>query len=293
MEYPKGGGEDAMRMKSGSTRSRHAPFGFVTIPQPLPKPRELRWTVLSDRSVPMSVQRDHLEVIGDIVDRVKIGDHIGMLSRLPWQFYVKKNQLYRKYGLGTFPGGMTFEVIYLQNKVEMFFDRLAETGFSGVEISAACLPGIPHKKRAALIGRARNLGLEVFTETGNKVVGDSLGHKSMRAGDMITAIRQDLEAGANKVTIENNELLQYMKSGRSVLLRVVDKIGLEPLIFEVGPGGWPGVSVWLLDALGPDINVENIDFDRVAGFEAMRRGLHRLVDYPFFAQHGAKKTTKR
>lgn len=279
--------------KSGNTaaaRRRQAPFSFATIPEPVAKPRERRWTVLSDRSVPLSFQKDNLEVIGDIVDRVKIGDHIGMLSRLPLEFYVRKNALYRKRGLGTFPGGMTFEVAYLQGKVELFFDRAGEAGFSGVEISAACLPGIAHRERAALIARARNLGLEVFTETGNKVVGDSLGHKSMRAGDMITAIRQDLDAGATKVTIENNELMQYMKGARDVLLKVVDKVGLEPLILEVGPGGWPDLPVWLLAELGPDINIENIDFERVAGFEAMRRGLHRLVDYPFFAQYDAKKT---
>jgi phosphosulfolactate synthase len=270
-------------MKRTAVRRPRGGLDFLKIPQPLAKPRQLRWTILSDRGLPLRYQEDLFDIVGNIVDRVKYNDHVGLIDRLPGKLLMRKNALYHKRGLPTFPGGVAFEIAYLQNHVEKLFERLLELGFSGVEISSDSIPAIPPAKRSALIKRARALGLEVFTEVGNKEVGDQLGDRPMALKAAVDGVRRDLDAGATKVTIENHELAQYLRHDRKTLLKIVDAVGLEPLLFEIGPGGWPDIAVWLLQDLGPDVNVENIGSERVVHLEAMRRGLSRMGKFAFFA----------
>lgn len=52
-----------------------------------------------------------------------------------------------------------------------FCDSLVAVVFTGVEVSSDCIPEIPKNVCLELIGKARGIGLEVFTEVGYKVVG--------------------------------------------------------------------------------------------------------------------------
>lgn len=271
-------------MKNGG--HNRSGFGFLKIPVAPRKPRTRRWTILSDRGIPLEIQEGLLVMIGDIVDRVKWVDHAGLIERLPARLIAQKNAVYRKHGIGVFPGGVPFEVAYLQRKAGRFLERLPELEFTGVEISADCIPPIPGARRARLIKRARALGLEVFTEIGYKVVGERYGRASLRVKEAVDGIRRDLDAGASKVTVESNELNQYLrKKNFRAPAAIVEAIGLEHILFEIGSGGKLNVdlAVWLLEQFGPDINVENIEADSIIHFEAMRRGLSRAGDFAFFA----------
>lgn len=262
-------------------------FGFLRIPEARPKPRELRWTVMSDRCLPLVLQDSIMELIGDITDRVKLVDHVGLMHRLPAKLIMRKNAKYRRLGISTFPGGVSFEVAYIQGKAIEYFRRAREIGFGGVEISADCIPLIPTDERIRLIESARSMDLEVFTEVGYKVVGDVFGKDGLSAQEAIKTICSDLKAGARKVTIENNELVTYVRNkDRTTLAAIVDEVGLEKLLFEVGGGGvdHPEVTRWLLEEFGPDVNIQNVESDRILHVEAMRRGLSRAVDLSFFAK---------
>ena len=57
--------------------------------------------------------------------------------------------------------------------------------------------------------------------------------------------------------------------------------GFDDILFEVGPNGWPDLAVFLLKELGPDINLENMEWDKMIPIESMRRGLHRQIGYTF------------
>lgn len=253
-----------------------AALDFLAIPQGKPKPRTSRWTVPSDKTIPLRYQEDLLGIYGDVIDRVKLSDHVGLMGRFPPALVRKKNAIYRKRGIRTFPGGVPFEIAYLQNQVERYFNALPGLGFSGVEISADTIPPIPRKRRTELIRMGRAAGLEVFTEVGEKLSGAAI-----KSRDAVTSICGDLEAGATKVVIENNDLCHFLGSSPQTIAEIARAVGLDRLIFELGPGGWPDLAVWLLRELGSDINVENIDIasDRLMAFEAMRRGLSRLIDY--------------
>lgn len=261
-------------------------FGFLKIPRARKKPRDQRWTIMSDRcSIPISGQLSLLELVGDVVDRVKLDDHVGLIYRLPAEVISRKIGVYRDYGIQTFPGGVPFEVAFLQERTDEYFQQVKKLGFHGVEVSSDCIPPIPTKERLRLIAVARSMGLEVFTEVGYKVVGDKFGKDALSAEAAIETIALDIKAGACKVAIENNELLSYMQNKDVTTLKTIaDAIGLEHLVFEIGGGGVThrNIAKWLFQEFGSETNVENVEADQVVHIEAMRHGLSRAVDFCFF-----------
>lgn len=254
---------------------------FLQIPQP-DAPSGQRWTIMTDLAMPLAYQESFLETTADILTRVKYAEHVSLIGRLPPSFFQRKNALYGRFGLKTFTGGVPFEVAYLQGKVPQYFEALPKLGFSGVEISTDCIADLARAGRDALIRSARACGLETYTELGNKI-----GELRLDVEASVDCIQADLAAGATKVAIENESLCFCLKSGTlDSLLRIVERVGLGAVAFEVGPGSWPELAIWLLKQFGPNINVENLQYDRVLQFEAMRRGLHRSIGYTFFEGAG-------
>ena len=252
-------------------------FPFLSIPEATPKPRTCRWTILTDRALPLGLQEDVLDMHGDLIDYVKLTDFTGLLSRFSPTLLKRKLRIYKRKGFRVFPGGIAFEIAYLQKKVPQFFEMVAKFGFNGIEVSDDSMPELDLSERAKLIKAGRKLGLDVFTEVGKKTV-----HSPYPVRLAIDSIRSDLDAGAVKVTLENGELYYYCKKNNPrPIAEIVNAIGLEHLIFEVGAPGWPELSVWLLKEFGPDINIENIEWDRIVIFEGLRRGLQRIVGYHY------------
>ncbi len=258
-------------------------LGFMQIPQPNPAPGT-RWTIMTDLAMPLVYQESFLETVADILTRVKYAEHVSLVGRLPASFFQRKNALYHRFGLRTFTGGVPFEIAHLQNKVQAYFEALSELGFAGVEISTDCIADLTRQGRDTLIASARNCGLEVYTELGNKI-----GELKLDVDAAADCILGDLSRGVAKVAIENESLCYCLRNNAlDAVVRIVDRVGLSAVAFEVGPGSWPDLAIWLLKEFGPDINVENLQYDRVLQFEAMRRGLHRSIGYTFF--EGAGKT---
>lgn len=255
-------------------------LGLITIPVARSKPRDLRWTVLSDRTIPLGAQKDFLDMAADVLDRAKLSDHTGLIGRFSADFIRKKNAIYKEYGIATYPGGIPFEIAYLEGKAEPFFETLLPLGFAGVEISADTIPPIPRKKRTELIKAAKRLGLEVHTE-----VGEKLSHEAIKVDHAIESIQGDLDAGAEKVAIENNDLVRLFKHNPDAIVQIVNGVGLANVSFEIGPGGWPEMPGWLISQFGADINVQNIFTDQIVPFEAIRRGLSRSTGFTFLMNH--------
>ncbi|HYH41453.1 MAG TPA: phosphosulfolactate synthase [Burkholderiales bacterium] len=263
------------------SRQQEFALDFLSIPQPDAKPGT-RWTIMTDLAMPLAYQASFLDTVSDILTRVKFAEHVSLVGRLPPRFFCEKNALYNRHGLKTFTGGVPFEIAHLQNKVQEYFSALPKLGFAGVEISTDCIADLTRDGRNRLIRDARNAGLEVYTELGNKI-----GELKLDVRAAADCIRADLEEGAVKVAIENESLCYSLKTKTlDTVAAIVAEVGISAVAFEVGPGGWPELPVWLLKEFGPDINVENLQYDRVLAFEAMRRGLHRSIGYTFFEGAG-------
>ena len=52
--------------------------------------------------------------------------------------------------------------------------------------------------------------------------------------------------------------------------KIVAAVGFEDIFFEIGPGRWPELAIFLFKELGPEVNVENLDWVQVPEVEGMR-----------------------
>lgn len=258
-------------------------FPFLPIPSRLPKPRSLGITIMTDRGLPYRVAEDTMEVIGEAVDMVKHNDHCGVISRYPSEWFARKFELYRKHGILSMPGGIPYEVAVLQGQVEAFFARLKELGFDAVEISEDVIPPLPKNERDATIRSALATGLQVVTEVGRKVP-----DKPIELDVAVALAVNDLELGVKKVTLEHSELRLLQQSDPDTLFSLVKMVGLENLIFEPNPGGWPWLHVWLIQKLGPEVNLGNVYPEEMLIVDAMRRGMTRAVNYTFLTENAGQ-----
>lgn len=257
--------------------TRQAAFDFLARPPRSSKPRKLGLSVVSDKARSIAQARDIIETAGDIIDHMKLPDHVGLMWRNPPRFIREKNALYNKAGIDTLPGGIPFQVAAVQGKVPQFMERIADLGFKGVEVSEDSIALKPDQ-RIASIKWARANGLTVYTELGKKFP-----EHPLDADEAIEMASRDLEAGVYLVVVEKSDVALAIKEGSDTLHRLMRGVGPEHLIIECGPGEDRfRIAKWLIGEFGPDVNLENIESEDAFIIEAMRHGLHRQVDYDYF-----------
>jgi phosphosulfolactate synthase len=251
------------------------------------KPREKGWTIPSDPGLGLQYQEDWLAARSSMIDQIKFVDHTGLASYYTADWMKKKMDIYRKYEIGTFTGGLSFELATLQGVQKEFFRSLADLGFSGVEISDDVIDPMTPETRIAAMREAKSAGLEVFTEVGRKHPDEPLNPQKT-----IDAIKRDLDNGARKVTLENSDAALLKETNPQLLLDIVNSAGMHNVVFE--PQSTkphivnPEMLVWLLKMLGPDINVMSISFEDVYHVNQIRSGLAREMDSEFLAVRRGK-----
>jgi phosphosulfolactate synthase len=240
------------------------------------KPRKVGMLVATDRSIPMAIQRAYLEDHADIVDMAKFADHGGLIARHTEEYFKKKIGLYREFGIEMFIGGIAFEIAALQNKTSEYFQKVKELGFLGAEISDDVIPPLTDEQRSSAIKLACEIGLEPFTEVGRKYP-----DKPIDVKETVKTIQSDLDLGVKKVAVEISEIANFVKEGPDRLLQIVEQVGMDKLIFEVGHTGVLNTEVlgWLFKTLGPEISVENVDLTQCTELAAVRLGMSRLAGY--------------
>jgi phosphosulfolactate synthase len=259
-------------------------FDFLARPPRHMKPRTRGITVVSDKAKSLAQARDFVETIGEIVDHMKIPDHVGVMWRDSADFIRQKNAIYAAAGIHTLPGGIPFEVAVVQGKLPQFMARCVELGFKGVEVSEDSIDITP-QDRINAIKTGVKAGLEVFTELGKKFPDQPL--DPVEATDMA---KRDLDAGALLVVVEKSDVALVIEKGSDSIHRLMRGVGADKLVVECGPGADRfDIAKWLIHEFGPDINLENIDAEDAHIIEAMRHGLNRAVDYNYFHAFKGKK----
>lgn len=263
--------------QGGSNMAQQAAFDFLARPPRSAKPRKQGISVVSDKARSLAQAADIIETMGDIIDHMKLPDHVGLMWRNPPEWIRKKNELYARAGIGTLPGGIPFQVAAVSGKVPQFMARVAELGFKGVEVSEDSIDLTP-ADRVASIRWARANGLTVYTELGKKFPDHPLD-----AEEAIAMANRDLETGVYLVVVEKSDVAIVIKEGTDTLHRLMRGVGPEHLIIECGPGEDRfRIARWLIAEFGPDVNLENIESEDAFIIEAMRHGLHRQVGYDYF-----------
>ena len=258
-------------------------FDFLIRSASAAKPRTRGLTVVSDKAKSLGQARDIIETVGDIIDHMKIPDHVGVMWRYPAELVRSKNALYAQAGIHTLPGGIPFEVAAVQGRIPQFMQRTAELGFGGVEVSEDSID-LGSADRVNAVKHALAAGLTVFTELGKKFP-----DRPLDAEEAIGMANRDFEAGAFLVVIEKSDVALAIRQGTDALHRLMRGVGPERLIIECGPGADRfEIAKWLLKEFGPEVNLENVDADDAHIIEAMRHGLHRASDYDYFHQYRGK-----
>lgn len=223
------------------------------------KPRTSGITMLLDRGeMGPSTLRDLLRVTAAHADYAKLA-WASTLIMGPGTLE-DKLAVYREAGLTPLFGGTLFEYAYLQNKVELLRDFIADTKVC-IEISDGIIE-MPRPEKLKWI-EAFAKHVPVFSEVGGKLAAKQLDWKA--------AIAEELAAGALKVVIEGREI---GAAGGEMRTDFVDDIvaaaSLDLLVFEALERKQ---QIALIQRLGPNVNLGNIPVADAMAVECYRRGL--------------------
>lgn len=242
-----------------------------------------------DKGMGVEATRDLFRLAADSIDFLKLG--FGTALLYPESALEEKIRLAREWGVEIYPGGTLFELAWWQGKGREFIRRVADLGFTAVEISEGTVD-LPERERLRFIEEAAARGLRVLTELGKKDPALALD-----ATRLPRRAERDLSAGAEFVIVEGRD------SGIGV--GVYDGVGLlrtamrdailegmaqpERLIWEA-----PQVKqqqAWLL-CLGPNVNLGNVQPPDVVSLEAMRQALRgdTLRQFVAAGEGGAMQT---
>jgi phosphosulfolactate synthase len=236
------------------------------------KPREKGITVIIDHGLGVHTQKDILDASCDYIDIAKI--MVGIPALLGDRVLRKKIDLYHKNDILTFPGGQFLEWAYTKEKSKEYFTAVVKSGFKLVEVSDNIMDISPSDKSNLVRIVSQEYGLKVLGETGSKKVSSS-------TKALIKDIQNCLESGAWKVMFEAAELFENGIFKKDLIDEISNEVDINKLIFEL-PGGWiSGITishiyslqVWLIEKLGNEVNIGNVDPGEVLCLEAERNNL--------------------
>ncbi|NOZ24318.1 MAG: hypothetical protein GXP25_24845 [Planctomycetes bacterium] len=232
------------------------------------KPREVGLNFAGDWGWELSYIDGMLEAVGDYLDVVKLAVLTGRLTDR--DFIKRKVKLYNDNQVKVFPGGMTLEAALICKKVEAFFDEAKDLGCSVVEVSESEVHMTPDT-RHKLTEMGKERGFQVLVE-----LGPHHPDEPFAPGHIIKECNEALQAGAWKIVLEGEVILMMKpwqdQAGAEKIFRIVDAVGRDNLIFEIG--GNLKLAQWFILKYGPDVSFGNVGRDKVMPIEHIRRGLN-------------------
>jgi phosphosulfolactate synthase len=235
------------------------------------QPRDTGVTMVIDTGLGMTATADVLAMAGRWIDHWKLS--FGTSVFVPEDLLRHKLELIGGADVLTFPGGTLFEASIVRQHCRVYMRRVRELGFTAVEISDGTIE-LPAHRRRRVIDCALDAGLTVITEVGKKDPAQQPSPEDLAA----QAVR-DAEWGASWVVVEGREA----GAGVGVFdaTGAVDLAAVEVIASRTGPCA--DRLVWeaprkdqqaaLITRFGLNVNLGNIDPDRVLALEALRSGL--------------------
>jgi len=257
-------------------------FSSIPIPERTEKPREVGISMIIDWGMGLLLQRDSIEGSSEYIDLAKVAAGISRLY--PVDYLKKKIELYRKYDIEPFPGGLFFELAYKQGTWEKFIEEALDVGYRTIEVSDNLLDIEPEEKHRVIRRVVEEMGVEVYGEVGKKE----------GAGADDDALLEDIEgcltAGAKHVFVEAVELF-VGRFNESLIEAIFKRFPLKSIIIELPVLILPGthhhdiyeITSKLISRLGPDINLANIYPTDIWIIELLRRGMAGDTSNPWGA----------
>ncbi|HEY4457074.1 MAG TPA: phosphosulfolactate synthase [Pseudonocardiaceae bacterium] len=224
-------------------------------------------TMMIDPGLPTGAFTDVITSHGEYVDIVKFGWGTALVTK----DIDRKIAVLREHHVEFYFGGTLFEYYLWTGRLDEYLTMMRRYGATHVEVSNGTIPLDQHGKAEYV--RKLSGEMTVLSEVGYK---DADRSALLTPADWVSALQEDLDAGASTVITEARE------SGRSgianadgqmrddVLLAVLDAIDPGKVMFEAPT---KDLQVALVRTVGPQVNLGNVAAADLIGVETLRRGL--------------------
>lgn len=235
------------------------------------KPRQKGITMVLDKGLGLETAESLINISGDYVDYLKFGWGTSIVHE---QDIIKdKVAMYKSHNITPYTGGTLFELAYMNDKLEEFFQEAHDLGFEAIEISDGSTT-ISHDKKLECIESAKKDGFEVLSEVGKKDPGLD---KELSLDERIEYMQNELEAGSSLIIVEAREggknIGIYDKAGNAKedeIDYILDNFDGNKILWEA-PN--KDQQVFFILKLGNDVNLGNVSTDDITSLETLRRGL--------------------
>lgn len=235
------------------------------------KPRQKGITMVLDKGLGLETAESLMNISGDYVDYLKFGWGTSIVHE---QDIIKdKVAMYKSHNITPYTGGTLFELAYMNDKLEEFFQEAHDLGFEAIEVSDGSTT-ISHDKKLECIESAKKDGFEVLSEVGKKDPGLD---KELYLDERIEYMQNELEAGSSLIIVEAREggknIGIYDKAGNAKedeIDYILDNFDGNKILWEA-PN--KDQQVFFILKLGNDVNLGNVSTDDITSLETLRRGL--------------------
>ena len=235
------------------------------------KPRKKGMTMVLDKGLGLETAESLMNISGDYVDYLKFGWGTSIVHE---QDIIKdKVAMYKSHNITPYTGGTLFELAYMNDKLEEFFQEAHDLGFEAIEVSDGSTT-ISHDKKLECIESAKKDGFEVLSEVGKKDPGLD---KELSLDERIEYMQNELESGSSLIIVEAREggknIGIYDKSGNAKedeIDYILDNFDGNKILWEA-PN--KDQQVFFILKLGNDVNLGNVSTDDITSLETLRRGL--------------------
>ena len=235
------------------------------------KPRQKGITMVLDKGLGLETAESLMNISGDFVDYLKFGWGTSIVHE---QDIIKdKVAMYKSHNITPYTGGTLFELAYMNDKLEEFFQEAHDLGFEAIEVSDGSTT-ISHVKKLECIESAKKDGFEVLSEVGKKDPGLD---KELSLDERIEYMQNELGAGSSLIIVEAREggknIGIYDKAGNAKedeIDYILDNFDGNKILWEA-PN--KDQQVFFILKLGNDVNLGNVSTDDITSLETLRRGL--------------------
>lgn len=235
------------------------------------KPRQKGITMVLDKGLGLETAESLMNISGDYVDYLKFGWGTSIVHE---QDIIKdKVAMYKSHNITPYTGGTLFELAYMNDKLEEFFQEAHDLGFEAIEVSDGSTT-ISHDKKLECIESAKKDGFKVLSEVGKKDPGLD---KELSLDERIEYMQNELEAGSSLIIVEAREggknIGIYDKAGNAKeeeIDYILDNFDGNKILWEA-PN--KDQQVFFILKLGNDVNLGNVSTDDITSLETLRRGL--------------------
>jgi phosphosulfolactate synthase len=240
----------------------------LQLPERAIKPRSTGITMVVDGGLPTRYFRDVVESGAEYLDFVKFGWGTALVT----QDLSEKIAVLREHDVDFYFGGTLFEKFVLQNRLDDFRNLCNRHSCQYVEVSNGTID-LSNPEKAGYI-RKLSGDFRVISEVGFK---DAERSENLPPSRWIECIHEDLEAGAQIVTLEARE------SGRSGICRpngelrfglieelLASDLSCVNLLFEAPS---TELQCYFAKRVGSNVNLGNVAATAILGLETIRLGL--------------------